>query len=130
MTTSFTATTKGQAICPYCGVGCRLLMESADGALTRVTGVADAPANLGGIGADGPPCCYADIDLSDCLVVWGSNMADAFPVTFNQIKAHLKAKPGIELIVVDPRRTNTANHATLYVPVAPSGDIPLMNAVG
>jgi ferredoxin-nitrate reductase len=229
-------TKEGEAICPYCGVGCRLLMESADGELIRVKGVADAPANLGGIcpkgatlpevihtpdrlmqphvrpardkeprpmtwadalgrtaarfreiidrhgpdavafygsgqldseasylavklfkgsigtnntdsnsrlcmasavtgyqtslGADGPPCCYADIDLSDCLVVWGSNMADAFPVTFNRVKAHLRAKPGIELIVVDPRRTNTANYATLYVPVAPGGDIPLMNAVG
>src|SRR2546421_3273234 len=236
MTTSFTETTKGQAICPYCGVGCRLLMESACGELIRVTGVADAPANLGGIcakgatlpevihtpdrltqphvrpargeesrpmtwadalgwtaarlreiverhgpdavafygsgqldseasylavklfrgsigtnntdsnsrlcmasavtgyqtslGADGPPCCYADIDLSDCVVVWGSNMAEAFPVTFNRVKAHLKANPGVELVVVDPRRTNTANDATLYVPVAPGGDIPLMNAVG
>ena len=57
-------------------------------------------------------------------------MADAFPVTFNRVKAHLKANPGVELIVVDPRRTNTANCATLYVPVAPGGDIPLMNAVG
>src|SRR2546428_9931631 len=46
-------TTKGQAICPYCGVGCRLLMESAAGELVRVTGVADAPANLGGICAKG-----------------------------------------------------------------------------
>ena len=45
--------TKGQAICPYCGVGCRLSMESADGELVRVTGVADAPANLGGICAKG-----------------------------------------------------------------------------
>ncbi len=46
-------TTKGQAICPYCGVGCRLWMESADGELIRVKGVADAPANLGGICAKG-----------------------------------------------------------------------------
>ena len=46
-------TTKGQAICPYCGVGCRLWMEAADGKLLRVKGVADAPANLGGICAKG-----------------------------------------------------------------------------
>src|SRR2546428_14158757 len=46
-------TTKGQAICPYCGVGCRLLMESSYGELIRVKGVADAPANLGGICAKG-----------------------------------------------------------------------------
>src|SRR5262245_66506525 len=46
-------TTRGQAICPYCGVGCRLWMEAADGGLVRVKGVADAPANLGGICAKG-----------------------------------------------------------------------------
>src|SRR5258707_5758089 len=46
-------TTKGEAICPYCGVGCRLLMESANGELIRVRGVADAPANLGAICAKG-----------------------------------------------------------------------------
>ena len=82
------------------------------------------------LGADGPPNCYGDIELSDCLVVWGSNMAEAFPVTFDRVKDHIKANPGAELIVVDPRRTNTASHATLHVPVAPGGDIPLMNAVG
>src|SRR5260221_1152063 len=46
-------TTEGQAICPYCGVGCRLWMEAADGELIRVKGVVDAPANLGGICAKG-----------------------------------------------------------------------------
>jgi len=53
---SIQETKKGEAICPYCGVGCRLLMESADGELIRVKGVADAPANLGGICAKGRPC--------------------------------------------------------------------------
>src|SRR5258708_37910360 len=33
-------------------------------------------------------------------------------------------------MLVAPRGTNTANYATLYVPVAPGGDIPLMKAVG
>src|SRR3954449_8316985 len=46
-------TTEGEAICPYCGVGCRLWMEAAYGQLIRVKGVADAPANLGGICAKG-----------------------------------------------------------------------------
>src|SRR5258707_12030980 len=46
-------TTEGQAICPYCGVGCRLWMESAYDEVIRVKGVADAPANLGGICAKG-----------------------------------------------------------------------------
>ncbi len=82
------------------------------------------------LGADGPPTCYDDIDLSDCLVIWGSNMAEAHPVTFDRIKARRKADPRVELIVIDPRRTATAAQATLHVPVAPGGDIPLMNAIG
>src|SRR3954447_15539933 len=48
-------TTQGEAICPYCGVGCRLWMESAYGKIIRVKGVADAPANLGGLCARGAP---------------------------------------------------------------------------
>jgi ferredoxin-nitrate reductase len=82
------------------------------------------------LGADGPPPCYADIDSSDCLVVWGSNMAEAHPVTFDRIKARRKASAGVELIVVDPRRTATAASATLHVPVSPGGDIALLNALG
>src|SRR5262249_22102897 len=71
------------------------------------------------LGADGPPPCYEDIDHSDCLVVWGSNMAEAHPVTFDRVRARRKADPSVDLIVVDPRRTPTAGHATLHVPVAP-----------
>jgi ferredoxin-nitrate reductase len=82
------------------------------------------------LGDDGPPPCFEDIDSSDCIVIWGSNMAEAHPVTFDRIKAHRKAEPSTELIVVDPRLTATAKHATLHVAVAPGGDIALMNAVG
>jgi predicted molibdopterin-dependent oxidoreductase YjgC len=41
--------TIGEAICPYCGVGCRLWAEAAYGAVLRVKGAADAAANRGGI---------------------------------------------------------------------------------
>ena len=71
------------------------------------------------LGSDGPPTCYDDIDRSDCMVIWGSNMAEAHPVTFDRIKARRKADPRVELIVVDPRRTPTAAPADLHVPVAP-----------
>src|SRR5262245_20535933 len=64
-------TTKGQAICPYCGVGCRLWMESVDGELIRVKGVADASANLGGFCAKGailPEVIYTPDRLMQPLV--------------------------------------------------------------
>ncbi len=47
------AATIGEAICPYCGVGCRLWAEATYGTVLRVKGVADAAANLGGICAKG-----------------------------------------------------------------------------
>jgi ferredoxin-nitrate reductase len=82
------------------------------------------------LGSDGPPCCYDDIELADVILIIGSNMAEAHPVTFDRIRASRKNRPGQTIIVVDPRRTATAEIADLHLAVAPGGDIALMNAVG
>jgi ferredoxin-nitrate reductase len=57
-------------------------------------------------------------------------MAEAHPVTFDRIRDSRRRRPGQRLIVIDTRRTATAAAADLYVPVAPGGDIALLNAVG
>jgi ferredoxin-nitrate reductase len=44
---------RGESICPYCGVGCRLAFEGEVGRNLRVRGVADAPGNLGRLCAKG-----------------------------------------------------------------------------
>jgi len=82
------------------------------------------------LGADGPPCCYDDIERADVILVIGSNMAEAHPVTFDRIRAAKKARPALRLIVIDPRRTQTAEAADLHLAVAPGGDIAVLNAVG
>jgi ferredoxin-nitrate reductase len=82
------------------------------------------------LGSDGPPCCYDDIELADVILIIGSNMAEAHPVTFDRLRASKKLRPEQTIVVVDPRRTATAAIADLYLPVAPGGDIALMNAVG
>jgi ferredoxin-nitrate reductase len=82
------------------------------------------------LGSDGPPCCYDDIEPADVVFIIGSNMAEAHPVTFDRLRASKKARPGQQLIVADPRRTPTAEAADLYLPVAPGGDIALLNALG
>ncbi|MCS6977893.1 MAG: nitrate reductase [Gemmatales bacterium] len=82
------------------------------------------------LGSDGPPCCYDDINYADVIFIIGSNMAEAHPVTFDRIRAARKARPNVFLIVADPRRTPTAREADLYLPVAPGGDIALLNALG
>lgn len=81
------------------------------------------------LGSDGPPTCYEDIESSDCIFVAGSNMADAHPVTFQLIKKYRAKHPDHTLIVVDPRFTNTAKSADIYVPVKPGGDIALFHAI-
>lgn len=82
------------------------------------------------LGSDGPPTCYDDIDHADAIVIMGSNMAEAHPVTFDRVIAAKKARPHLKIIVIDPRRTVTAHHADLHLPVAPGGDIALLNALG
>ncbi len=82
------------------------------------------------LGSDGPPGCYDDIELADVILVIGSNMAEAHPVTFDRIRASKKARPEQKLIVVDPRRTPTAEAADLHLAVTPGSDIALLTALG
>src|SRR5262249_29179165 len=82
------------------------------------------------LGSDGPPGCYDDIELADVVVVMGSNMAEAHPVTFDRLRASRKARPSQRLVVIGPRRTPAAAAADLHLPVAPGGDVALPNAVG
>ena len=82
------------------------------------------------LGSDGPPGCYEDIELADTILLVGSNLAEAHPVLFDRLRAAKKARPEMRVAVVDPRRTPTAAIADLFLPVAPGGDIALLNAVG
>lgn len=82
------------------------------------------------LGSDGPPTCYDDIDHADVIVIMGSNMAEAHPVTFDRVKAARKARPNLRVIVIDPRRTATAQNADIHLAVAPGGDVALLNVLG
>ncbi|MBL8414077.1 MAG: molybdopterin-dependent oxidoreductase [Propionivibrio sp.] len=81
------------------------------------------------LGADAPPCAYEDIDHADCLLIAGSNTAWAHPVLFRRIEDARKARPAMKLIVVDPRRTDTAEAADLHLAILPGTDIALYNAM-
>ncbi len=79
------------------------------------------------LGADGPPGSYQDLDCSDLFFVIGANMADCHPILFLRMMDRVKA--GAKLIVVDPRRTATADKASLYMQIKPGTDIALMNGL-
>jgi ferredoxin-nitrate reductase len=97
---------------------------------SRLCMAAAAAGYRSSLGSDGPPCCYDDLDLADVVLVIGSNMADAHPVTFDRLCDAKRARPELKVVVIDPRRTATAAAADLHVPIAPGGDIALLNAVG
>ena len=81
------------------------------------------------LGADAPPCSYADIDQAESLFITGSNTAFAHPITFRRIEDARQANPRMKLVVVDPRRTDTAEAADLFLPLLPGTDIALYNAM-
>ncbi|WP_241383570.1 bifunctional nitrate reductase/sulfite reductase flavoprotein subunit alpha [Rhodococcus sp. CH91] len=79
------------------------------------------------LGSDGPPGSYEDFDHADVFFVSGSNMADCHPILFLRMMERVKA--GAKLIVVDPRRTATADKADLFLRIAPGTDLALLNGL-
>jgi assimilatory nitrate reductase catalytic subunit len=75
-------------------------------------------------GADTVPGSYEDLDLADVIILTGSNAAWCHPVLFQRMVAN-KHKRGAKIVVIDPRRTATAEEADLFLPVAPGMDTAL-----
>jgi ferredoxin-nitrate reductase len=85
---------------------------------------------LQSFGADGPPCCYDDLEATDCAFLIGTNTAECHPIVFNRLRKHHKRNPNVKLIVVDPRCTDTAKDADLHLAIRPGTDITLLNGIG
>ena len=78
-------------------------------------------------GSDAPPYTYADFEASDVVVLVGSNLAVAHPIMWERLSRNPNDP---ELIVVDPRRTETAAAATQHLAVRPKGDLELLYGLG
>jgi len=81
------------------------------------------------LGSDGPPCCYDDLELTDCAFLIGTNAAECHPIIFNRLRKHHKKHHHVKMVVVDPRRTPTAEAADLHLAIRPGTDIDLMNGI-
>jgi len=86
---------------------------------TTVTGV----ANTWGYGA--MTNSYNDIRNSKTMIIMGGNPAEAHPVSLQHILEGQEMNRS-NLIVIDPRLTRTAAHATEYVRLRPGTDIPVL----
>jgi predicted molibdopterin-dependent oxidoreductase YjgC len=80
-------------------------------------------------GAGGGTSSYEEVrECADLIVLWGSNAREAHPIFFHHL---LKAvNRGAKLMVVDPRRTSSAQWADLWLGLDVGTDIALANAVG
>lgn len=68
-------------------------------------------------GEDVVPGCFEDLELADLLVLTGSNTAWNHPVLYQRMKA--ADRPGRRVVVIDPRRTATAELADLHLALKP-----------
>ena len=81
------------------------------------------------LGADAPPACYEDIDEAECIFIVGSNMAYAHPVLYRRLEDARNKNPNLKVVVADPRRTDTARDADLFLPILPGTDVALFNGM-
>ncbi|MBD9578540.1 molybdopterin-dependent oxidoreductase [Pseudomonas sp. PDM23] len=81
------------------------------------------------LGADAPPCSYEDIELADCVMIAGSNMAYAHPVLFRRLEEARARRPEMKLIVIDPRVTDTAEAGDLHLAILPGTDVALFHGI-
>ncbi|MEM1050832.1 MAG: molybdopterin-dependent oxidoreductase [Pseudomonadota bacterium] len=74
------------------------------------------------------PCTYQDLDHADLILLVGSNTAWCHPVIWQRLE-RAREENGTKLVVIDPRRTETAERADLHIPVDPDGDVALFDAL-
>ena len=77
-------------------------------------------------GFDAPPYTYADFEESDTLVFIGSNLCIAHPIMWQRV---LRNKNNPRIVVVDPRKTETAMNATQHLALRPKSDLTLLYGI-
>lgn len=93
---------------------------------TRQCMATAATAYKQSFGFDAPPFTYADLEASDVLIFIGANPCIAHPIMWERV---CKNPNNPHVIVLDPRRTETAQAATQHLPLRPKSDLEVLYAV-
>ena len=80
-------------------------------------------------GEDAVPIAYDDIELADTFLITGANPAWCHPILFRRIEQHKEKNPKVKIIVIDPRKTDSALNADLHLQIIPGTDIILYHAL-
>jgi assimilatory nitrate reductase catalytic subunit len=76
-------------------------------------------------GSDTVPGNYEDLELADLVVLVGSNLGWCHPVLYQRIAKAKLERPDMRVVLIDPRRTATADIADLHLPLQSDGDSAL-----
>ncbi len=79
-------------------------------------------------GAGGGTSSYREAEETELILLWGSNAREAHPIYFHHVLKGLRR--GARLVVVDPRRTVSAQWADAWLGLDVGSDIALANAIG
>jgi formate dehydrogenase major subunit len=80
------------------------------------------------IGTGAATNSYDDIEKAQTILICGANATENHPIIGARISK--AATHGANLIVIDPRRIELADHATIHLQLRPGTNIPLLNALG
>ncbi len=81
------------------------------------------------VGEDSVPIAYADIELADTFLIAGANPAWCHPILYRRLEQRKADNSEVKVIVVDPRKTQTAAAADLHLQILPGTDVVLFNAI-
>jgi assimilatory nitrate reductase catalytic subunit len=95
---------------------------------SRLCMASSVAAHRRAFGSDTVPGCYEDFDEAHLIVLIGSNAAWCHPVLFRRMVEN-RERHGAKIVVIDPRRTATAEEADLFLPVAPGMDTVLFSGL-
>ena len=95
---------------------------------SRLCMASSVAGHVRAFGEDVVPGLYEDWEEADLVVLVGSNAAWCHPVLHQRLLASRQAN-GTRVIVIDPRRTATAELADMHLPIASGSDVALFNGL-
>jgi formate dehydrogenase alpha subunit len=95
---------------------------------TRLCHAASVVALQMAVGSSAMSNTAAEVIKSDLFILTGTNTTENHPIIALQMKAAIE-KYGAKLIVVDPRRIEMVNWASLWLPEKPGTDVPVFSAM-
>jgi formate dehydrogenase major subunit len=70
---------------------------------------------------------YQEVEETDLIILWGSNARETHPIFFHHVLQAVRK--GARLVVVDPRRTSSAQWADTWLGLDVGSDIAVANGV-